>query len=434
MRKNGWKRMICMAGTAAMTVSLLAGCGSSSSTGTSGTSAAAASSSAAASASAYAASSAGSEGVSASSTENVTASSTVSSSESFTTDSSGNKVWSSDEIHAASENDGLSKEDIIKAAAQAGKVGNWGLGNEYEIEALLSKYGLPTDYLSQDFTMDGFDDDSITLASAMSYNELGLVCNSYDGGYGYGDKAHIIDMNDEGVAMLEDNIFCTKTFAQENPQTVEAFLYASLKGWEYAVAHPQEAAQIVYEAGSSVSQDHQNYMASEVAKLVTTDTKGNTVTDIGNMDDDAMQQTLDLAKKYVSLDDSSAQDKLQGFTLDDIRDKQYIEAAKSSDGTFKPEKSEVSIQLKWLPQAQFMGYYVADALGYYKNVGLTVNIVSGGGDISETTAVNNGTVDFGVTWVSNLASADAGGMDLLEIAQIYQRSGLELVYKPENFQ
>lgn len=430
MRKNGLKRMICLAGTAAMTVSLLAGCGSSSSTGSAGTSSAASSSSTAASA----AVSAGSEGVSASSTENVTASSTVSGSESFTTDSNGNKVWSSDEIHAASEDDGLSKEDIIKAAAQAGKVGNWGLGNEYEIEALLAKYGLPTDYLSQDFTMDGFDDDSITLASAMTYNELGLVTNSYDGGYGYGDKAHIIDMNDEGVAMLEDNIFCTKTFAQENPQTVEAFLYASLKGWEYAVEHPQEAAQIVYEAGSSVSQDHQNYMASEVAKLVTTDTKGNTVTDIGNMDDDAMQQTLDLAKKYVSLDDSSAQDKLQSFTLDDIRDKQYIEAAKSSDGTFKPEKSEVSIQLKWLPQAQFMGYYVADALGYYKNVGLTVNIVSGGGDISETTAVNNGTVDFGVTWVTNLASADAGGMDLLEIAQIYQRSGLELVYKPENFQ
>lgn len=62
-------------------------------------------------------------------------------------------------------------------------------------------------------------------------------------------------------------------------------------------------------------------------------------------------------------------------------------------------------------------------------VGLSVDIVSGGGDIGETTAVNNGTVDFGVTWVSNLISANSGGMDLLEIAQIYQRSGLVLVYK-----
>ena len=81
-----------------------------------------------------------------------------------------------------------------------------------------------------------------------------------------------------------------------------------------------------------------------------------------------------------------------------------------------------------------MGYYVAKAKGYYKDVGLDVNIVSGGGDIAETTAVNNGTVDFGVTWMTNLASADAGGMNLLEIAQIYQRSGLVLVYKKSNFE
>lgn len=72
-----------------------------------------------------------------------------------------------------------------------------------------------------------------------------------------------------------------------------------------------------------------------------------------------------------------------------------------------------------------MGYYVAQAKGYYDEVGLKVTITPGGGDISETTAVNNGTVDFGVTWVANLTSANAGGMDLLEIAQVYQRSGLE---------
>lgn len=329
---------------------------------------------------------------------------------------------------------GLTNEEVIKAAAAAGKVGNWGLGNEYEVLALLAKYGLPIDYLSEDFTMDGFDDDSITLASAMTYNELGLVRNSYDGGYGYGDTVGVVDMNDEGVAMMEDNIFCNKAFAEANPNTVAAFLYASLKGWEYAVNHPEEAAQIVYEAGSSVSPDHQLYMATEVVKLITTDTKGNTVSDIGNMDDEAMQQTLDIAKTYVTLDDAEANAVFQSLTLDDIRDKSYIEAAKASDGIFEVEKSEVSIQLKWLPQAQFMGYFVADALGYYEEVGLTVTIVSGGGDIAETTAVNNGTVDFGVTWETNLASANAGGMNLVEIAQVYQRSGLVLVYKPENFQ
>lgn len=349
----------------------------------------------------------------------------------------GNSGGSSSDSKADSASTGtpMTNEEIIKKAAAEGKIGNWGLGNEYEILALLQKYGLPTTYLSQDFTMDGFDQDDITLASAMTFNELGLVINDYDGGYKYGDTVGTIDMNDEGVAMLEDNIFCTKEFAKNNPNTVKAFVYASMKGWKYAVENPEEAAQIVFDAGSSVSSDHQLYMAQQVAKLVSTDTKGNTVSDYGNMDEEAMQQTLDLCKKYVQLDDSSASSKLESFTLDDIRDTQYIEAANASaDGKFGTlEKTDVTIQLKWLPQAQFMGYYVAQAKGYYDEVGLKVTITPGGGDISETTAVNNGTVDFGVTWVANLTSANAGGMDLLEIAQVYQRSGLELVYKKDLF-
>lgn len=324
-----------------------------------------------------------------------------------------------------------STKDIVTTAAVAGKVGNWGLGNEYEVQALLTKYSQGTSYLSQAFDMDGFDDDSISLASAMTYNELGLVKNSYDGGYGYGDNVGFIDMNDEGVAMLEDNIFCTDKFAKENPNTVKAFIYASLKGWKYACENPEEAAKIVYKYGSSVSSEHQAYMASEVKKLVETDTVGNKITEYGKINKAAMEQTLSLAKDYITLKDSAAASKLKTLTLDDISDSSYWEAAsKSADGKFAPiEKSKVSIQLKWLPQAQFMGYYVALDKGYYSEAGLDVNIVPGGGDIGETTAVYNGTVDFGVTWVSNLIAAKAGGMDLVEVSQIYQRSGLVLVYK-----
>lgn len=338
---------------------------------------------------------------------------------------------SADASTESSESAGLmSDEEIIKKASSENKVGNWGLGNEYEIQALLSKYGLPTDYITMDFTMDQIDQDTITLASAMTYNELGLIKNSYDGGYGYGDEIGVIDMNDEGVAMLEDMLFCTKAFAEANPNTVKAFTTASMKGWVYACEHPDEAAEIVFKYGSSVSADHQKYMASEVAKLVTTDTKGNSVpaANVGQMDDEAIQQTLDLAKQYIKIDDAAAVEKLQALTLDDIRSKDYL----TYDGG-AVEKADLKIQLKWLPQSQFMGYYVALDKGYYTEVGLNVEIVSGGGDVSETVAVNNGTVDFGVTWVSNLINANAGGMELVEVAQVYQRSGLVLCYKKSQF-
>lgn len=355
------------------------------------------------------------------------------SSASSTSSASTSSSASSQSGASSSESGAMTHEEIIKAAAAAGKVGNWGLGNEYEIQALLTKYGLPADYITQDFTMDQFDSDSVELASAMTYNELGLVKNSYDGGYSYGDTVSIIDMNDEGVAMLEDNLFTSKAFAEANPNTVKAFVSASMKGWAYACEHPDEAAEIVFEAGSSVSAAHQSYMAGEVAKLVTTDMNGKTVSasDVGNMDETAMQQTLDLAKKYIILADSAAKEKLASITLDDIRSTAYLKYDPAADGA--PEKTSVSVQLKWLPQAQFMGYYVAKAKGYYDEVGLDVTIVSGGGDISETTAVYNGTVDFGVTWVSNLINANAGGMELLEVAQVYQRSGLVLVYKNDKF-
>ena len=362
-----------------------------------------------------------------------TSSSSSSAGTSSAADSSAAESSSVAEESSDSSASAMTNEEIIKSAAAEGTVGNWGLGNEYEIQALLTKYGLPTDYITQDFTMDQFDSDSVKLASAMTYNELGLVKNDYDGGYGYGDTVSIIDMNDEGVAMLEDNLFTSKAFAEANPNTVKAFVSASMKGWAYACEHPDEAAEIVFEAGSSVSADHQAYMASEVAKLVTTDMNGNTVSasDVGNMDEAAMQQTLDLAKQYIILEDSAAKEKLASLTLDDIRSTDYLTYDPATDGA--PEKTSVSVQLKWLPQAQFMGYYVAQAKGYYDEVGLTVDIISGGGDISETTAVYNGTVDFGVTWVSNLINANAGGMELLEVAQVYQRSGLVLVYKNDNY-
>ncbi len=323
---------------------------------------------------------------------------------------------------------GTASETIIKEAAESGKVGNWGLGNEYEVLALLAKYNLPTNYLSQAFDMDGFDDNTITLASAMTYNELGLVKNSYDGGYKYGETVGFIDMNDEGVAMMEDNIFTTSTFAQENPNTVKAFLYASMKGWADACANPKEAAEICYKYGSSVSPEHQAYMADEVKKLCETDTKGNPVTAYGAFDEEAMQQTLDIAKKYVKLNDAQAAAKLADFTLANVMDASYLADA-SAQSFGEPEKKSVKIQLKWLPDAQFMGYYVALDKGYYAEVGLDVSIIPGGGDIAETTAVYTGQVDFGVTWLTNLAVANASGMNLLEIAQVFQRSGLVLVYK-----
>lgn len=217
---------------------------------------------------------------------------------------------------------GIDSSAKITAAT---KVGNWGLGNEYEVKALLQKLGLPTAYTNQDFTMNGFDKGDIDLASAMTYNEYGLVINSYEGAMGYGaDKVNVVDMNDEGVAMMEDCLFVSKEWLKDakNEDKLVRFLRASLKGWKTACEDTDAAAAIVMAAGSSISLDHQKFMAAQVKKLVDPDT-----TAIGSFDAAKIDQTIKLTQAYADLGDSSAMAKLKELTAADLYTDKYLNLA-----------------------------------------------------------------------------------------------------------
>ena len=87
----------------------------------------------------------------------------------------------------------------------------------------------------------------------------------------------------------------------------------------------------------------------------------------------------------------------------------------------------VSIVLKWVPQAQFAGYYAAEALGYYEEEGLDVTIVAAGTDINPQQYVASGDAQFGIDWMGNLLATREAGQDVISIAQIYQRSGMRQI-------
>ncbi|MBN9141276.1 MAG: ABC transporter substrate-binding protein [Micrococcales bacterium] len=95
-----------------------------------------------------------------------------------------------------------------------------------------------------------------------------------------------------------------------------------------------------------------------------------------------------------------------------------------TDGDFTPLKS-IKLQLQWLPQAQFAGYYLAQEKGYFKEEGFDdVEIVPSGGDIVPQDALVAGDVDFAVAWVPKvLGSIEASGVELTDIAQVFQKSG-----------
>jgi NitT/TauT family transport system substrate-binding protein len=92
--------------------------------------------------------------------------------------------------------------------------------------------------------------------------------------------------------------------------------------------------------------------------------------------------------------------------------------------------TKITLQLKWVTQAQFAGYYAAKALGYYKAAGLDVTIRQGGPDIIPEQAVAGGQAQFGLDWVPNLLAARDTGTKLVDIAQVFQRSGMtEITWK-----
>ncbi|MGV3714155.1 ABC transporter substrate-binding protein [Pseudolysinimonas sp.] len=95
-----------------------------------------------------------------------------------------------------------------------------------------------------------------------------------------------------------------------------------------------------------------------------------------------------------------------------------------TDGDFEPMTS-VSLQLQWLPQAQFAGYYVALDQGYFEEEGFDdVEIIPSGGDIVPQTALIDGDVDFAIAWVPKvLGDLEATGAELTNIAQVFQKSG-----------
>lgn len=178
------------------------------------------------------------------------------------------------------------------------KVGNWMGGNEFELLALFDKYNLDPNkdlsFVKQGFTMDQFLSGELDAASAMTYNEYQVLLEQ---GIPESDLS-VIDMNDEGVAMLEDNLFANKDWLANNKEVAASFIRASIKGWQDAINDPEAAVDAVMketEKGST-SREHQLKMMKEVAKLVVPE--GFDPANIGMIDDAQFKQTADIAYKF----------------------------------------------------------------------------------------------------------------------------------------
>lgn len=95
-------------------------------------------------------------------------------------------------------------------------------------------------------------------------------------------------------------------------------------------------------------------------------------------------------------------------------------------------QDKLTLQLKWVTQAQFAGYYVAKDKGFYKDVGLDVTIKAGGPDINPSQVIAGGGADVVVDWMPSALATREKGVPLVNIAQVYQRSGMQLTCRNDS--
>ncbi|QIS04604.1 ABC transporter substrate-binding protein [Nocardia brasiliensis] len=95
--------------------------------------------------------------------------------------------------------------------------------------------------------------------------------------------------------------------------------------------------------------------------------------------------------------------------------------------------TKVRLQLQWFKQGQFAGYLAAVDQGFYKEQGLSVEILDGGTDIVPQTVLAQGQADYAIAWVPKALASREAGVGITEVAQIFQRSGTKQVsFKSDN--
>jgi len=147
------------------------------------------------------------------------------------------------------------------------KVGLWRA--EFQIQPLsfLKKYNVKAKIIPQSYSVNLFLRNGVDVASAMWYNEYHTILNA-----GLNpDELTTFFFFDHGLNFPEDGIYTLEKTMKKDPDLVCSFARASLEGWMYAFAHPDEAIDIVLQymskANVPMNRIHQKWMLDRIKDL-----------------------------------------------------------------------------------------------------------------------------------------------------------------------
>jgi NitT/TauT family transport system substrate-binding protein len=175
------------------------------------------------------------------------------------------------------------------------KVGVWVGSWEAQFDVLMANEGVSLEdieIIPQGGSIDPFLKGDMDAASAMIYNEYQSVLES-------GLKAedlNVIDYASYGLGFPGDVLFTSRNIAEKHPDLCARMLRATLRGWQYAIDNPEEAADIVlkYDTTGTLTRQHQISMVKEVSKLIQIPGR-----DMGYTDRTSTRQTIYILRQKI---------------------------------------------------------------------------------------------------------------------------------------
>lgn len=148
------------------------------------------------------------------------------------------------------------------------KVGLWGGDFAIPARAFFDKFHLRVQEVPQSYTVNLFLRGGIDAASAMWYNEYHTILNAGIDP----DELKVFFLKDEGLNLPEDGLYALEKTVTNDPELAKEFVNASLEGWEYAFAHPDEAVDIIIKhmraAKIPANRVHQKWMLARMRDLI----------------------------------------------------------------------------------------------------------------------------------------------------------------------
>jgi len=150
------------------------------------------------------------------------------------------------------------------------KISLWGGDLAVAPRAFLDRHGLSVQSVPQSDTVNLFLRGGVQVASAMWYNEYHTILNAGVDA----DELIVFRLDGDGFNIPEDGLYALASTIERDPSLVDGFVRASLEGWEHAIAHPDEALDIVLarmrEANVPANRVHQKWMLAQMAEVIRT--------------------------------------------------------------------------------------------------------------------------------------------------------------------